>query len=282
MITAPLDELITEVATLPTTQFKLIRIKKNANKLLSVINELLDFKKFDDNKQELKLTSISFREYIEDTFYLFNDLAQTKNLNYYIKRIDPVGIQLIDTIQFDKVMFNLLSNAIKYTPENGTVYLEILHDEKNITIHIVDNGVGITSSNQFRIFEEYYREDHVQDSIGTGIGLALTKKIIEQHGGEIYCRSNYEKEELWTIFTVHLPITANLQYHDHEKSNETNYSLNTIPSITETRFQTTILIVEDNKELLELIASIFKENFNVILAHDGEEALKKAEKMYQI
>ncbi|PTX10834.1 response regulator [Sphingobacterium faecium] len=278
LITAPLDELITEVATLPTTQFKLIRIKKNATKLLSVINELLDFKKFDDNKQELKLTSISFREYIEDTFYLFNDLAQTKNLNYYIKRIDPVGIQLIDTIQFDKVMFNLLSNAIKYTPENGTVYLEILHDEKNITIHIVDNGVGITSSNQFKIFEEYYREDHVQDSIGTGIGLALTKKIIEQHGGEIYCRSNYEKEELWTIFTVRLPITANLQYHDHEKSNETNYSLNSIPSITETRFQTTILIVEDNKELLELIASIFKENFNVILAHDGEEALKKAEK----
>ncbi|WP_431012648.1 sensor histidine kinase, partial [Rahnella sp. PAMC25617] len=82
---------------------------------------------------------------------------------------------------------------------------------KNITIHIVDNGVGITSSNQFKIFEEYYREDHVQDSIGTGIGLALTKKIIEQHGGEIYCRSNYEKEELWTIFTVRLPITANLQ-----------------------------------------------------------------------
>lgn len=278
LITAPLDELITEVAILPTTQFKLIRIKKNANKLLSVVNELLDFKKFDDNKQELKLTSISFREYIEDTFYLFNDLAQTKNLNYYIKHIDPVGIQLIDTTQFDKVMFNLLSNAIKYTPDNGTVYLEILHEENNITINIVDNGVGITTANQFKIFEEYYREDHVNDTIGTGIGLALTKKIIEQHGGEIHCQSKHEKEEVWTVFTVHLPITANLQYQDNEKSNETNYPIYSIPAVAETGFQTTILIVEDNKELLELIASIFKENFNIILAHDGEEALKKAEK----
>lgn len=279
LITAPLDELITEVANLPTTQFKLIRIKKNANKLLTVVNELLDFKKFDDHKQELKLTSISFREYIEDTFYLFNDFAQTKNLNYYIKHIDPIGIQSIDTIQFDKVMFNLLSNAIKYTPENGTVYLEVIQDEKRITIQIVDNGIGITSTNQFKIFEEYYREDQVNDTIGTGIGLALTKKIIEQHGGEIHCQSKHDQQENWTIFTVHLPKTSNLDYSETDNSVQSISPLSAFPAIAEVGLQTTILIVEDNKELLEIIANIFKDNFNIILAHNGEEALKKAEKI---
>lgn len=278
LITAPLDELITEVASLPTTQFKLIRIKKNSTKLLSVVNELLDFKKFDELKQELKLTAIAFREYMEDTFYLFNDLAQTKNLNYYIKHVDAIGMHHIDTMQFDKVMFNLLSNAIKYTPKNGTVYLEVVDNESYIIIHIVDNGIGINLDNQFKIFEEYYREEQVNDTIGTGIGLALSKKIIEQHGGEIRCQSRYEEENRWTTFTIQLPRVSTLKFDESENSDSITYPLNDGSSIVLNAFQATLLIVEDNKELLELIASIFKGSFNIIIANNGEQALKEAEK----
>ncbi|WP_312337772.1 ATP-binding protein [Sphingobacterium sp.] len=279
LITAPLDEIISETANLTSTQNKVKRIKKNASKLLGVINELLDFKKFDDKHFVLKKTDISFREYVEDTFYLLNDLAKAKHLNYYIRQLDAVGLQSIDTVQFDKVMFNLLSNAIKYTPEHGTVYLDLIENDQTIAIRIVDNGIGIATDNQFKIFEEYYREEQANDVIGTGIGLALTKQIVQQHEGDIRCSTMEDKKGEWTVFTVSLPKQANqktgvipleILTKETEEANITN--LGTL----DISLKQTILIAEDNSELLAVVASLFEESFNIITAVNGEEALSKA------
>jgi len=283
LITAPLDEIISETAHLTATQNKVKRIKKNANKLLGVINELLDFKKFDDKHFVLKKTDISFREYIEDTFYLLNDLAKAKHLNYYIRQLDSVGLQSIDTIQFDKVMFNLLSNAIKYTPEQGTVYLDLVDNNHTITINIVDNGIGIASDNQFKIFEEYYREEQAQDAIGTGIGLALTKHIVQQHKGDICCLTQDDEKGKWTVFTINLPKDLG-----HKADNQPDTQLIETPakeiedvrvpapSILDTSVQKTILIVEDNKELIATVVGLFQDAYTIITAHNGEEALSRA------
>ncbi len=274
-----MDEIISETANLTSTQNKVKRIKKNASKLLGVINELLDFKKFDDKHFVLKKTDISFREYIEDTFYLLNDLAKAKHLNYYIRRLDAVGLQSIDTVQFDKVMFNLLSNAIKYTPEHGTVYLDLIENDHTIAISIIDNGIGIATDNQFKIFEEYYREEQANDVIGTGIGLALTKQIVQQHEGDIRCSTMNDEKGQWTVFTVSLPkqinqktgvIPLEILTKETEEANTTN--LGTL----DISLKQTILIVEDNSELLAAVVSLFEESFSIITAVNGEEALSKA------
>lgn len=278
LITAPLDEIITETANLSATQSKVKRIKKNATKLLSVVNELLDFKKFDDKHFVLNRSDISFREYIEDTFYLLNDLAQNKHINYYIGRLDTVGLQSIDIVQFDKVMFNLLSNAIKYTPENGTVYLELIENEDNVVINILDNGIGIATDNQFKIFEEYYREEQVNDTIGTGIGLALTKQIVLQHQGEVSCSTIKNEKGAWTVFSVHLPKKSGSHASAPGESR-----INTVdesssrPASAHRSSQQTILIVEDNRELLDTIVRLFQESYTIITAVNGEDALSKAQ-----
>ncbi|GAA4186952.1 hybrid sensor histidine kinase/response regulator transcription factor [Sphingobacterium ginsenosidimutans] len=279
LITAPLDEIISETANLSTTQSKIKRIKKNAAKLLGVVNELLDFKKFDDKHFILKQSDIPFREYIEDTFYLLNDLAQNKHINYYIRQLDAVGLQSIDAVQFDKVMFNLLSNAIKYTPENGTVYLELLDNEDSIIINIVDNGIGISTDNQFKIFEEYYREEQANDSIGTGIGLALTKQIVLQHQGEIRCFTMKDEKGEWTVFNLRLPKLSKVHISSPSDSlmtviDESNLAT---PSVMDRSLQQTILIVEDNRELLDTIVHLFQDSYTVITAVNGEDALSKAQ-----
>ena len=274
LITAPLDDIIAETVELTDTHQKIKRIRKNANKLLAVINELLDFKKWDEGKHSLHKTQVELSPYLEDTFYLLNDLAQTKNLNYYIRRLDQTGLYLLDTQQFDKVMFNLLSNAIKYTPEHGTIFLDVIQQNKKIEIHIVDNGIGVAQENQFKIFEEYYREESVDDTIGTGIGLALTKEIVEQHNGHIVCQPFSENGQEWTAFSIYLEVQ---QSDSNPPLHEAKSNYPEIPSPQKNTAAVlqgeTILIVEDNVEMAEVIAQIFEESFQVLLARNGEEGL---------
>ncbi|MNI25462.1 Sensor histidine kinase TmoS [compost metagenome] len=193
--------------------------------------------------------------------------------------MDAVGLQSIDAVQFDKVMFNLLSNAIKYTPENGTVYLELLESEDAIIINIVDNGIGIATDNQFKIFEEYYREEQANDSIGTGIGLALTKQIVLQHQGEIRCFTMKDDKGEWTVFNLRLPKLSKVRMSSPTDSPMTiiDESNSTIPTILGRSLQQTILIVEDNRELLDTIVHLFQDSYTVITAVNGEDALSKAQ-----
>jgi CheY-like chemotaxis protein len=193
--------------------------------------------------------------------------------------LDAVGLQSIDTLQFDKVMFNLLSNAIKYTPEYGTVYLELIESDDSFSINIVDNGIGIATDNQFKIFEEYYREEQANDAIGTGIGLALTKQIVQQHNGDIRCFSKEDEKGKWTIFTINLPKQAGEKIEPQAVdilAKETEDVSTPVPSTLDTSLQQTILIVEDNKELLATVVNLFQDTYTIITANNGEEALSKA------
>ncbi|WDF69324.1 response regulator [Sphingobacterium oryzagri] len=275
LITAPLDDIINETAGQSETQQKVRRIKKNAHKLLAIINELLDFKRFDDKKQQLRKTEVSLKEYIEDNFYLLHDLALSKNIHYYIRQLDTVGTFWLDVQQFDKVIFNLLSNALKYTPSGGTVYLELIDTVEGIEIHVVDNGIGVLEENQFKIFEEYYREAQTEDVIGTGIGLALSKEIVERHQGEIYCNTLQQTDGRWTKFTVRLKKEQQVDHSLYTHLTE-SVPLPTVNAYSKHEPHEVILLVEDNNEMRDLLVSLFAEHYTVITAHDGAEALEKA------
>lgn len=275
LITVPLQELVLATEATPLIQSKIKRLQSNANKLLTIVNELLDFKKLDDGKAKLLLKPIHLKPYLEEFFYLFSDLAVAKNLNFYIKQIDDIGSLPIDSKQFDKAIFNLLSNAIKYCYDNGTVFLEAVVEEKNYCIRIADNGIGISENNQFKIFEEYYRDPKAQEIIGTGIGLALTKTIVEQHKGSIDCKTVKIEGQPFTIFTISFPLKQFVRTEALSMSVDRGHE-ETIRPTDLALDKEVLLLVEDNKELSETVAKLFRNHYTVIIAGDGEEGLEKA------
>lgn len=277
LINAPLDDIIEDSVNDEILHRKLKRIKKNSNKLLNIINELLDLKKFEENKYPLKKSHVYFKEFLEDSFYLFSDLAKLKNINYFIRRLDDVGKIAIDINQFEKVLFNLLSNAIKYTPENGTIYLELLNDNEDIHIRIVDNGIGIKPEYESLIFEEYFQINPGGDELGTGIGLTLSNEIVKKHDGEIIHKSIVEDEEAKTLFAI--KIKKDLNETEFNPSDplptyeRAKFTKKTIP-LSNSKYR--ILIVEDNKEIQGILMEFFEEEYFVLTADDGEDGYSLA------
>lgn len=272
LINAPLDDIIEATVEDELVNRKLKRIKKNTNKLLNIVNELLDFKKFDENKYPLKKSIVSFKEFLEDTFYLFSDLAKMKNINYFIRRIDDVGQIAIDVKQFEKVIFNLLSNAIKYTPLNGTIYLELLDDDENIQIRIVDNGIGIKPQYEFLIFDEYFQVNPGEGEIGVGIGLALSNEIVKKHDGKIVYQSILEDKEPKTLFLI--TLKKDLQEYELYVS-EPSPALKNDVIVKNTphsqKDKKTVLIVEDNIEIQEFLIDFLNDYYLIFTANNGEE-----------
>ncbi|WP_164109426.1 MULTISPECIES: hybrid sensor histidine kinase/response regulator transcription factor [Sphingobacterium] len=275
LITIPIEEIIKSTEEIPTVQFKAIRLKKNADKLLHIVNELLDFKKFDDGKETIHLKSVSLKPYLEDVFYLFSDLALSKKLNYYIKSIEGDHLIFVDTSQFDKAIFNLLSNAIKYCNVGGSVFMEIHSSFSETTIRIADNGIGVSENNQFQIFEEYYRAPNANDNIGTGIGLALTKKIVEEHKGTIKCKTETIDNQQFTVFTLTLPSIPNVE-SENILNQEAKDTVQISTAFTKHTKNETLLLIEDNVELADTIQKIFIEHYKVFVAYNGEEGLEQA------
>jgi signal transduction histidine kinase/AraC-like DNA-binding protein/ligand-binding sensor domain-containing protein len=275
LITVPLNDLFKSTKHLPDINLKIGRLHKNANKLLNIVNELLDFRKIESGYQPLNQNIVHFKSYLEDFFYLFSDLAIAKNLNFYIKKLDDPGFIAIDIKQFDKALFNLMSNAIKYCHEKGIVFLETKITENKFLIRIVDNGIGISNNNQFKIFEEYYRDPKAEDSIGTGIGLAITKQIVEQHQGKVYYTPEKINDQPHTVFTIELPLELFQTDRPEEEdahARDDNYD----HFIEKTSGKHTILLVEDNREMAEVISNSLKDYYHVIYAHDGETGVLKA------
>lgn len=275
LITVPIEDIIQATQDLPSVQSKAKRLQKNANKLLGIVNELLDFKKIDDGKEKLTLSSVRIKPYLEEFFYLFSDIAVIKHLHFYIRYIEDVGMIQLDAKQFDKALFNLLSNAVKYSHDGGTVFLEAMVVNNDYIIQIADNGIGVSENNQFRIFEEYYRDPKAEDIVGTGIGLALTKRIIEQHKGVIDCTTEEIEDQQFTVFKIKIPLkylTRNRSTAPESPEPQTVISKTTTTLLG----KETLLLVEDNRELSEATANLFKDHYNVLTAYDGEEGLQYA------
>lgn len=272
LITVPLKDLVYSTSAMPLIHSKIKRIHKNADKLLNLINELLEYRKIEAGAEVLKQAPVAMNGYLSEFFYLFSDLAISKRLNFSIKHLDDPGRLLLDVKQFDKVLFNLISNAIKYSKEGGTVFLSAeLHSNKYI-ITIADNGLGITDDNQFKIFEEYYRDPKAQDSIGTGIGLAITKSIVEQHGGIIYCNTVVIDSEKYTVFNIELPdiLFTNKEHTEIEVEEHFEHIIEKVSN------RPTLLLVDDNTEMIDVLKEILAVHYRIITAEDGEQGIMKA------
>ena len=180
-------------------------IKKNTVKLIHLVNQLLDLRKLDAGKMKLRITKGNITNFIKGITASFENYAKQKNIALEYRTINEDVIGYFDSEKLEKIMSNLVSNAIKYTKSTGSVSVKVLTDKKNqsyINIIVKDTGIGIPKNQHNMIFERFYQLSNGSNN-GSGIGLALTKELIEQHKGNITIDSEVGKG---SIFRLRLPI----------------------------------------------------------------------------
>ncbi|MFC1977131.1 PAS domain S-box protein [Chloroflexota bacterium] len=183
-------------------------ILESGQHLLSLINDILDLSKIEAGKLELELSKVKIKDLLESSLVMIREKALVHGIGI---NIDTAGVlegleNMVDERRVKQVMFNLLSNAVKFTPDGGTIRIEGKKKGKELIISVSDTGVGIAPEEQARVFEEFYQaKGAIKDKTpGTGLGLSVTKRIVEIHGGRIWVES--EGLDKGSRFTFTLPI----------------------------------------------------------------------------
>ncbi|MEO1212952.1 MAG: two-component regulator propeller domain-containing protein [Bacteroidota bacterium] len=287
-------------------------IKKNTNYLLRLVNQLLEFRKLDRGKMQLKVRIGEIEAFIREISEPFQFVAKKKEIDYQI-----ISNQMKKSIWYDqgiieKVLYNLLSNAFKYTPKHGRIEVELVikNDKRGkpssnaergdyLELRVSDTGPGIPAENQEKIFERYFNNPKSGGFLleGTGIGLAYTKSLVELHKGSIRLQS---KEGKGASFTVILPVDRHSYFTAEVVENEKRQLLRPKPSLAdlaefiededprELRSENSdkyqlglpyLLLVDDNKDLRDHIRGNLKNTYNILEAANGKEGLKIANEM---
>lgn len=276
-------------------QKRLMRVHKNAMHLRYLITELLDFRKQEQGFLKLKAEPIDLVEFTREIYQSFEEYAKSRSVVYRFECLDKHIDVWIDPTQMQKVVFNLLSNAFKYTQEKGSVQLTVRRLKQMVEIVVTDTGCGISEAFLSKIFERFYQVDNDDSGnvLGTGIGLALTKGIVDLHKGNIEVKSQLNNG---SSFKVCLPL-GNKHFTaeelEHEKARYTSPD-STVFSDFERKSEQeeavaqneeemvldtdkpVILIVEDDAEILEMLEQIFSPTYHVCMAVDGQEGFDLA------
>lgn len=299
----PLTLIISQVESLlqsnklsPFLRTRLHMINKNTFQFRELISELLDFRKMDRGKLNLHVWQMDMIPYLQQIYEDFKDQALLQNVQFEFRAEADTLMGWYDARQLRKVFSNLLTNALTHTPEKGKVELVIEEKETTIEIKVIDSGKGISTEDLPFIFERFYQVDSAVSSPGSGIGLALSKGLVELHHGEIKVKSALQ---YGSIFTVVLP-KENLFGNDarvtftEPGSSNSPYSYPTAEIVTETEEtigndeeqapdmqesvmdRDCILLVEDNEELLQIVTSLLSPLYRVVIAMDGKAGLDKA------
>ena len=282
LITIPLDRLINSIDLTDSERNKQLKIiKYNADLMLRLVNQILDFRKLEQNKIQLSMQSINIVEFVHHILNGFQPLAETKEVDLNFKAdCDEINMSF-DPDFLEKIVNNLLSNAIKFTPKKGRVTLEIEPSNDQVLIKVSDTGIGINEKDQEHLFKRYFQKSDKNKFYrnGSGIGLNLIKNLVELHNGKIEVES---KEGKGATFKVYLPkmneetITDELSKEMYIDEVQPRFSFENIKDellISSKKY--TFLIVEDNEELRETIASIFSKNHHILEAENGLQGYEK-------
>ena len=210
LVADPVEQLLEDKALTPRQQSLLKVVHKNVHILLRLVNQILDFRKYENDKLELVRANMNLRVQLQEWSHSFQTLALKKHIHFVLEVNDDRAdyLMAVDAEKMERVYFNLLSNAFKFTPENGTitVTLSTLTKEEGgryARLVVADTGSGISVQHIRHIFDRFYQID--VNHAGSGIGLALAKAFVELHGGEITADS---VEGKGTVFTVDIPMTV--------------------------------------------------------------------------
>lgn len=254
---------------------------RSTDRMLRLINQLLEFHKLQNGKLTLKLQETDIIKFLRDITMSFNDMAQNRQMSLQFVPFAQKFIMYIDRGYVDKIMYNLLSNAFKYTPRKGSVVVRVRHDEakRKLAILIEDTGVGVPREKQDQLFTRFMNTNMSADSIG--IGLNFTEQIVLAHHGTIEYHDNPAGG---SIFTVTLPASQEV-YQPEDYLNmveaiddeDTIQQADAIAAYREVQSEPLnnrdILVVDDDEDVREFVASELGKYFHVTTAQDGVEAL---------
>lgn len=289
LITTPLEKLISNDRSMEPAErqenYQLIR--QNSSLMMRLVNQLMDFRRLDQQKMKMDIEEIDLVPVVKDICKSFDPLAEQKNIGFDLILKNKELCLWIDRDKIEKVIYNLLSNAFKFTPRGGFIELRLDGTEENfVKISVSDTGIGIDKKDIEQIFERYYQPDkeNKEFSGGTGIGLALTKGLVDLHKGEVTVTSIKGKGSTFTVI-----LNKGQEWIEREASfsSEADAKLDpgTTPIVEDEIVEPdihddvlsgkdlSILLVEDNLDLRTVVADLFRKEYKVLEADDGLQGL---------
>lgn len=271
-------------------------IYRNAERIVRLVNQLMDVRKIDKSQMHLKFQETEIVSFVSDLCSTFDDQAHSKNISLnFNTEVEEQNIW-VDLKHFDKIIINLISNAFKFTPDNGEINISLRTGSNEdaptplqhyLEIVVEDTGIGISPEDMERIFERFYQIDnsHNNSNTGTGIGLHLCRSLVELHHGTIKARNNEGKSG--SHFIITLPLGNNhLKPEDMEEKEHTNTLVQTPPrhgpaqqesdgksDKVRSKTKTRVLVVEDDEEIRRYICQELASDFHTLECTNGKEAL---------
>jgi signal transduction histidine kinase/DNA-binding response OmpR family regulator len=264
------------------TDRQLNTMNRHADRLLELVNQLLDLSRLDSGKMKLQIIRGDVLQVLKTMSHAFDSVAERKQIHYHLHFPEKTQIAFFDQDKLEKIFTNLLSNAFKYTPERGTVSVNVDMEDGRLRMIVEDSGPGIAKKELDKIFDRFYQVEGTEDK-GSGIGLALVKELTDLYGGQITVSSDEGKG---TQFRISLPVTKNAFREDEIVYGEWKGEAKTIHNSSESEESVNqaahspdlplMLVVEDNTDLRQFIRESMQSSCNVIEATNGSEGLQFA------
>lgn len=254
----------------------------NINRLIRLLQQILEFRKAETGNLKLKVSKGDLSAFVRNSVESFRPLMKKRKMNFSVSCLPEPFPAYFDSDKLDKILYNLLSNASKYNDTGGTVWVDLSYDEPNgkAVLVVKDNGQGISQEAQKTLFKRFYEGDYRKfQTIGTGIGLSLTKDLVVLHGGVIsvesepgqgtqfkvvfsVLRESYKEEEIDDAAEAR-PLAQQLSEDGNEQEPEQSGSK-----------EHSLLLIEDNEELLHLMVKLLSTDYNVFTANNGKEGIE--------
>jgi len=276
LIIIPLEKLLSSNLEKGVKE-ELELIHRNSETLLNEVNQLLDFRKLDQQKTQLMLSHGNLSDFVKEVCGSFIPQAVKKGINIRLHINETKMDMDFDRNKIQRILLNLLSNAVKYNYENGEVIVALdkitANGTENAQIQVADTGIGIKDENKDKIFDRFFQEQHSTTTyVGNGIGLHIVKEYVAMHHGTITVENHIPQG---TIFTITLPVTHNYAVND-EKQDEAEIREKAVDEVSDRTdtHKTSLLIVEDNDDFRNFLINCLKDTYQVFDAPNGKEALE--------
>ena len=297
MVISPLEDMIRDENTPAAMQPSLRQMHKSSTRILSLINQLLDMRKFDEGQMQLHFAETDLINFLMGPFELYTQTAERRNIEFRFNHAMAEQPVWIDRDSIDKVMMNLLSNAFKYTPDNGTIEMSVevgtddnekgpLHNY--VEVSVTDTGVGLDKDDVNRVFQRFYRADNKYTAVtmGMGIGLNYSQMLVSMHQGAIKA-CNRSDGQSGSVFSFRLPlgnshirqeeiIEADQASRQQLERNRASMDYDDYEEIHHTQGSVKVLVVDDDDSMLEYLTESLKHSYKIITARNGKEGLKLA------